>query len=42
MRGDDDGELTPCYSESGAKMHDGQALVGLVNETDNVLFADST
>lgn len=41
VKADADSKLITDYSVTSANVHDSQALVGLVNETDNVLFADS-
>lgn len=41
VKADADSKLITDYSVTSASVHDSQALVGLVDETDNVLFADS-
>jgi IS5 family transposase len=41
VKADAESKLITDYSVTSANVHDSQALVGLVDKTDNVLFADS-
>lgn len=41
VKADADSKLITDYSVTSANVHDSQALAGLVDETDNTLFADS-